>query len=247
MATNAAKPAGMLRMDEVSGTGNLLAVLAEGLATFAFVFLGPAAVVASGIVTDGDLDSGRLLAISFAHGFAILLLVSAFGRISGAHINPAVTFAALVTGKIGMAKAAAYVGAQLLGAVVGAYLLFLAVPAALQGGLGSHGLGAGFSEMQGLLVEVLLTFFLVWVVFAVAMDTKGPGFPIAPIAIGLVVLVDHLVGVPMTGASMNPARTFGPALLTGNWDAHWIYWVGPLLGGAAAGLLYQLLYGRNRE
>ncbi len=230
-----------LKLDEVYESATWRAAGAEYLATLLFVFLGAGAVVTSGIVMGGQLDAARLVAIAVAHGLAIMLLVSATAPISGGHINPAVSFAAWVTGKIGSGKLALYVLAQVAGGVSGAFLLKAVIPNALEGGLGSHGLGNMVGSGAGLLAEVVLTFTLVFVVFATAIDKKGLTH-LAPLAIGFAVLVDHLVGVPLTGASMNPARTFGPAWASGNWDHHWIFWVGPLLGGALAALAYEKLF-----
>lgn len=212
--------------------------LAEGIGTLLFVFLGAGTVVVTGGLLGETLTSARLLAIALAHGLAIALLVAATARISGGHLNPAVTFGALTTGKISVRKAIAYVIAQLAGAIGAALLLQAIIPQALQGSLGAHGLGPGVSVGGGLLTETILTFTLVFVVFATAMDPKGPGH-LAPMAIGLAVLVDHLLGVPLTGASMNPARSFGPALAAGVWANHWIYWAGPLIGAALAAFAYE--------
>ncbi|MBI4608541.1 MAG: MIP family channel protein [Candidatus Rokubacteria bacterium] len=222
------------------------AALAEFIATLLFIFLGAGTVVVTGGLMKEGLTSARLVAIALAHGFAIALLVAATAKLSGGHINPAVTFGALVTGKISLPTAIWYVVAQLVGAVVGAGLLAQVIPAAAQGNLGAHGLGSGVSAGGGLLAEIVLTFALVFVVFATAMDPKGLGH-LAPAAIGLTVLVDHLIGVPVTGASMNPARSFGPALMAGAWDNHWIYWLGPLIGGTLAAVVYEFLFLRRSE
>ncbi len=222
------------------------ASLAEFIATLLFIFLGAGTVVVTGGLMKEGLTSARLVAIALAHGFAIALLVAATAKVSGGHINPAVTFGALITGKINVGKAVMYVVAQLVGAIVGAVLLKLVIPAAAQGNLGAHGLGAGITAGGGLLAEIVLTFALVFVVFATAMDPKGLGH-LAPAAIGMTVLVDHLIGVPVTGASMNPARSFGPALVAGAWNNHWIYWVGPLVGGALAALVYEFFFLRRKE
>ncbi len=220
------------------------ATVAEFIATLLFIFLGAGTVVVTGGLMKEGLTSARLVAIALAHGLAIALLVAATAKISGGHINPAVTFGALVTGKIRPPQAMMYVGAQLAGAVVGAWMLTLVIPAAARGNLGAHGLGAGISAAGGLVAEIVLTFALVFVVFAVAMDPKGLAH-FAPAAIGLTVLVDHLFGVPVTGASMNPARSFGPALVAGAWNSHWIYWIGPLVGGALAAWVYESLFLRR--
>ena len=222
------------------------AVLAEFIATLLFIFLGAGTVVVTGGLLNEGLTSARLVAIALAHGLAIALLVAATAKISGAHINPAVTFGAWITGKIDLTKAVMYVVAQLVGAIVGASLLAAVIPAAARGNLGAHGLGPGVTSGGALLAEIVLTFTLVFVVFATAVDPKGLGH-LAPAAIGLTVLVDHLFGVPVTGASMNPARSFGPALVAGAWSNHWIFWIGPLVGGGLAALVYEFLFLRRKE
>ena len=159
-----------------------------------------------------------------------MLLVSATANISGGHINPAVTLAAMVSKRISIDTGILYILlAQLIGAVIGAMLVAAVIPVAAHGNLGAHGLGMDVTVVGGLITEIILTFILVFVIFATAMDPKGLVW-IAPLAIGVAVLVDHLVGVPITGASMNPARSFGPALVGGTWSFHWIYWVGPAIG-----------------
>ncbi len=215
--------------------------LAEFIATLLFVFLGAGSVVVTGGLPNGDLDAARLVAIALAHGLAIAFLAYATANISGGHINPAVTFAAWLTRKISAARALMFIAAQLGGAVVAALLLLATIPDASHTNMGAHALGPGVSVSMGLLMEIILTFALVFVIFATAVDPGGMG-NMAPLAIGLTVLVDHLIAVPITGASMNPARSFGPALVAGEWSQHWIYWVGPLIGGVGAGLLYQFAF-----
>ncbi len=215
--------------------------LAEFIATLLFVFLGAGSVVVTGGLPNGDLDAARLVAIALAHGLAIAFLAYATANISGGHINPAVTFAAWLTRKISAARALMFMAAQLGGAVIAAFLLLATIPGASDTNMGAHALGPDVSVSMGLLMEIILTFALVFVIFATAVDPGGMA-NLAPLAIGLTVLVDHLIGVPITGASMNPARSFGPALVAGEWSQHWIYWAGPLLGGAGAGLLYQFAF-----
>ena len=137
-----------------------------------------------------------------------------------------------------------YVLAQLLGAAVGAFLLAAAIPAESQGALGGHALNVALRP--GLVIEMVLTFALVFVIFATAVDPKGPAH-LAPFAIGLMVMVDHFIGVPLTGASMNPARSFGPALITAEWADHWVYWVGPIVGAVVAAVLYNQVYIKGRK
>ena len=215
--------------------------LAEFIATLLFVFLGAGSVVVTGGLPNGDLDAARLVAIAMAHGLAIALLAYATANISGGHINPAVTFAAWLTRKISAARALMFIAAQLGGAVIAALLLLATIPDASDTNMGAHALGPDVSVSMGLLMEIILTFALVFVVFATAVDPGGMA-NLAPLAIGLTVLVDHIIAVPITGASMNPARSFGPALVAGEWSQHWIYWIGPLIGGAGVGLLYQFAF-----
>ncbi len=238
--------ASQIGTEDLSSPAAWRAAFAEFIATLLFIFLGAGTVVVTGGVLGDELTSARLVAIALAHGLAIALLVSATANISGGHINPAVTFGAFITGRISLIKGIMYVVAQIAGAVVGALLLAAAIPEAAQGNLGAHGLGPGVTVGGGMIAEIVLTFALVFVVFATAMDPKGLAH-LAPIAIGITVLVDHLFGVPVTGASMNPARSFGPALIAGAWENHWIFWVGPLIGGAVAALVYEFVFLRRNE
>ena len=232
------------------GTGDLTsreshrAALAEYIATLLFVFIGAGTVVTTEIVAGDAMTPARLTAIAVANGLAIAVLVAAIARFSGGHINPAVTIAAAVTGKISITRGGMYIFMQVAGAISGAFLLKAVIPDAQEGMLGAHVLGAVENEAMGYLVEVILTFFLVMVIFAVAIDPRGPGLPLAPFAIGMVVMVDQLMGIPLTGASMNPARTIGPALAAGEWGAHWVYWLGPITGGVLAAAVYQGIFKR---
>lgn len=232
--------------EDLSSPAAWRATGAEFIATLLFIFLGAGTVVVTGGLIQEELTSARLVAIALAHGLTIALLVTATAHVSGGHINPAVTFGAFIAGKISLIKGAMYVVAQLVGAVVGALLLTAIIPPDAQGNLGAHGLGSGITVEGGLITEIILTFALVFVVFATAMDPKGLT-QLAPLAIGFVIVVDHLFGVPVTGAGMNPARSFGPALVGGAWDNHWIYWVGPLIGGALAALVYEFFFLRRKE
>jgi aquaporin TIP len=229
---------------------------AELIATGVFVFLGTGAVVALLNVMGGPpvTDPGFVTGVAIAHGLGILLAVAATAHISGGYINPAVTFAAAMTGKIKVSTALLYIAAQVAGAALAVLLLktVIAAPAEL-GHLGAHSLNTAILDDQvgdgagaGLLVEIALTFALVFVVFATAMDPKGLRH-LAPAAIGLVILADHFVGVPLTGASMNPARSFGPALVGNFWDDHWVYWLGPLIGAGLAALVYEYVFMQREE
>ncbi len=222
------------------------AVAAEFIATGLFVFLGTGTVV---VVQATLIDPGSaLIVIALAHGLAIAMLFAAIAHISGGHINPAVTFAAVMTGKLKVSTGVLYVAAQLIAAVLGVLLLKGIIAGPMEGMLGAHGLSLGILDDQmgdgagaGLLLEAVFTFALVFVIFATAIDPKGNA-ALAPIAIGLVYLVNSLIGIPLTGASMNPARSFGPAIVANVWTDHWVYWLGPLIGAAIAGLVYQFVF-----
>jgi MIP family channel proteins len=173
-------------------------------------------------------------------------MVAAAGHVSGGHFNPAVTLGFVVTGRMPASRGAAYVVAQLAGGVVGAWLLTLGFPAAAREavGLGTPALAPGVSATAGIVIEAVLTFFLVYVVFGTAVDVRGQRAT-AALAIGLVITMDILAAGPLTGGAMNPARAFGPALVAGRWADHLVYWVGPALGAVAAAWTYQWLMERE--
>jgi aquaporin Z len=210
--------------------------VAEFVGSFALTFVGAGAIA----VTLG----GDLVAIALAHGLVIGVMASAVGHISGGHFNPAVTFGFLVARRIDPALAVVYWISQMLGAVFGALLLILVVPDDLTDAvnLGVPALGEGVGGGAGFLLEAILTFFLVWVIFATAADPRGTFKSIAGLAIGFTITLDILIGGPLTGAAMNPGRAFGPQLVGGEWADAWVWYLGPLLGGAAAALLYEWLY-----
>ncbi len=212
--------------------------VAEALATFALVFAGCGAIIAN--AQGGGLGT---VGIALVFGLIIMVMVDATGHLSGAHINPAVTVAFTVTRHFPKTDAIAYVAAQLAGAIAGA-LLLLAVwpdqPANLGTTTPSVGVGSA------LVYETAMTAFLMFVIIAVATDTRAVGAA-AAIAIGGTVGLDALFGGPITGASMNPARSFGPALASGEWSDFWIYIVGPVVGAALGAFAYQLVRGEHPE
>ncbi len=221
---------------------NTKRIIAELIATFTFVFLGVGAV---GAASAANVQFGSaLIWIAIGHGIGITLGIIVFGRISGAHINPAVTFAALIAGRIYWVDAIRYMAAQLFGAIVA--ILLLRVGFGQVENLGVHAISGNINVGQGLVIEIILTFILVFTVFAAAMDKRALAL-FAPFAVGLVVLAEHLVAVPLTGASMNPARSFGPALLSNAWADHWVYWVGPLIGAALAAVAYTIIFGDEND
>jgi len=210
---------------------------AEGLAAFALVFAGCGAIIANAKY-DGALGS---VGISLVFGLIIMVMIYATGHLSGAHINPAVTLAFTLTRHFAPRDAVAYIAAQLAGATAGA-LLLLAVwtgkPARLGATVPSVGSGSAF------VYELVLTAFLMFVIIAVATDTRAVGAA-AAIAIGATVGLDALFGGPVTGASMNPARSLGPALISGTWTSFWIYLAGPIIGATLGALAYQLIRGEH--
>uniref|UniRef100_A0A672H6Y5 Aquaporin-4 n=2 Tax=Salarias fasciatus TaxID=181472 RepID=A0A672H6Y5_SALFA len=217
------------------------AVSGEYLATLIFVLLGLGSTInwAAGEEKPPPAD---LVLISLCFGLSIATMVQCFGHISGGHINPAVTAAMVVTRKLSLAKAVFYVAAQCLGAVTGAGILYLVTPAALRGSLGVTTVKSDISLGHGFLVELLITFELVFTVFATCDPKRTDLGGSAGLAIGFAVAIGHLFGIPFTGASMNPARSFGPAMVMLNFQDHWVYWVGPILGGILAAGLYEYLY-----
>lgn len=214
----------------------LQACLAELIATFTLVFIGAGAVC---------LEASRggigLVGIALAHGLAIFVMVAATAHISGGHINPAVTLGLWVARKISPELAVGYIFSQLLGGVLGAFALKCIYPGFVTEApfLGTP-VVAGITFGQAICVEAILTFLVVFVVFATAVDSRGT--KLAPLAIGMTVTLDILMGGPLTGGAMNPARAFGPAFVTGQWLGNSVYWAGPFLGGIAAAFVYKFAF-----
>ena len=209
---------------------------AEFLGTFALCFVGQGA-----IVMQQAAGTGSLLVVAVAHGLALATMISALGQWSGAHFNPAVTLGFVFTGRMSLTSAITYWVSQLGGAIVASFLLRSVVPgdAGEAVHFGVPLLAAGVSVGQGLLLEFVMTFFLVTAVWGTAVDERGPR--IGGFGIGLAVCMDILVGGPLTGAAMNPARAFGAACASGVWTHHWLYWLAPMAGGVAAARVYRSL------
>jgi aquaporin TIP len=212
---------------------------AEFIGAFTLIFIG-----AGSIVTAEAIHDPSLIGVAIAHGVAIAVMVSALGHISGGHFNPAITFGFLVTRRIKPALAIVYWLAQFGGAALAALLVRDLLPRAASNAvhLGVPALGHGVDAGSGFVFEAILTFFLVWVVFATAVDPRGAFKSIAGLAIGLTITIDILFGGPFTGAAMNPARAFGPQLVGNHWSHGWVWYAGPLLGGVVAAVAYELLY-----
>ncbi|KAK7344095.1 hypothetical protein VNO77_13353 [Canavalia gladiata] len=236
MATNRRYAIG--RLDEANNPDSMRATLAEFLSTCIFVFVGEGSALAlSQIYKDTGTSAGELVVVALAHAFALFAAISATMHVSGGHVNPAVTFGSLLAGKISVLRAVYYWVAQLLGSVVAALLLRLVTNNMRPQGFG---VSVGVGAFHSLILEIALTFGLMYTVYATALDPKrGTVGSISPLAIGLVVGANILVGGPFDGACMNPARAFGPALVGWRWHYHWIFWVGPLIGAALAALLYE--------
>ena len=223
---------------------------AEAVATYCLVFFGPLSVVLSAVAFGTGLSIEAIIMISLGHGSAIGLMVYAFGHVSGAHINPAVTIPMIITKKISPADGAGYIALQIVGAILAALTLAAVLP--VMGALVNYGTQGGPSDliegnvMSALVLEMIFTFFLVTTIFMVAVHKKAAA-GIHGISIGGMVFLLHLVGVPLTGASMNPARTLGPAIVSGFWEFHWIYWVGPIVGGIIAGVIMNYVFVKKAE
>ena len=231
----------------------LSSLLAEFVGSLILVFVG------CGSCMGGDTkeapvqvdDQANTVRIALCFGITVATLAQSIGHVSGCHINPAVTFGLMIGRKVGMIKSLLYIGAQCVGAITGAAILAAVIPLGVRGveGFGVTGLAPSVTPGQGVAIEMLITMVLVIVVFAAAADSvnaatvKGS----APLAIGLSITACHLFAVPFTGSSMNPARSLGPAVIQGKLENHWIYWVGPLLGGFLAALIYQVAFRATSE
>jgi len=213
-------------------------LLAEFIGTFALIFIGAGA---------GALGIGGLVGVAFAHGLVVLGFAYAYGHISGTHINPAVTLGVWAAGKIDAGRAFSYIVFQIVGGIVGALALRWVLGGG-ETGLGVTKLANGpvgdwtitITPLIGVVLEAILTFFLVNAVMNAGISGKAtiPG----GLAIGLTLTFCILMGGPLTGASLNPARSIGPAVATGNFTNLWVYLVGPVLGGVVAGLLYKTVF-----
>ena len=222
-------------------------LIAEFIGTFALIFFGAGAVcVDFHLRSSGGLG---ILAIALAHGLAFAIMVSALGHISGGHFNPAVTIAFWVTRRLSTVDSLAYWSAQLLGATAAAFVLKAVIPedSANNVFLGTPELMRDFPRWSGMALEAVATFFLVLVFFATAVDSRGTFKAIAGFGIGLMITLGIMVAGPFSGAALNPARAFGPAVASGHWLNWGIYWVGPLAGGFIAGLLYDSLFLRGHD
>ncbi len=227
---------------------NPRAWFAEAIATFGLVFFGPLSVILAVVAFGDGLTIESILMIALGHGAVIALMVYAFGHVSGAHINPAVTIPMMITKKISVADGIGYIIFQVIGAIIATLSLMAILPEigkpVLWGGHGGPRELLNHSIMSGFVVEVILTFFLVLVIFMTAVHKKAPK-SVYGAAIGGMVFLLHIVGVPLTGASMNPARSLAPAVATGDaglLEIQWLYWVAPIIGGIIAGVIMNYVF-----
>ena len=229
--------------------------LAELIGTFSLVLFGCGAASISGISTTGPAGIG-LLGISFAFGLAVVVMAYAIGPVSGCHINPAITIAMLVAGKISVSDAITYIIAQFIGATLGAGVLYLIQSGAPgfsmgQWALGSNGWGPGYlgaySTSSAFITEAVLTFLFLLVIFKTTSRLGNSNM--AGLAIGLTLVLIHLVAIPVTGTSVNPARSFGPAIFAGGLALKqlWLFIVAPIVGGVVAALFYKGVFEEKRK
>jgi MIP family channel proteins len=214
------------------------ALLGEFIGTFFFCFAGIAAILGGTPAVGSNIG---LVGIALAHGLALSVAIATFGGVSGAHFNPAVTIGFLTTGRIQPGPAAGYIVAQLAGATAAALICRSVFPEAAiaQANLGIPLPAPWATTGTVVIVEFILTFLLITAIFGTAIDTRGQAVKIGAFGIGLAVTFDILAGGPVTGASMNPARSFGPALVQGFWQWHWAYWVAPIAGAVVGAFVYD--------
>jgi aquaporin Z len=221
--------------------------LAESIGTFWLVFGGCGSAVLAAAFPDVGIG---LLGVSFAFGLTVLTMAYAIGHISGCHLNPAVSLGLVTGGRFKASELLPYTIAQVVGGIAGAAMLYLIAAGkegfSLSGGFASNGYAehspGGYSMVAGLVAELVLTFMFLMIILG-ATDGRAPaGF--APIAIGLGLTLIHLIGIPVTNLSVNPARSTGPAVLVGGWALNqlWLFWVAPLLGAASAGIVYRTVF-----
>lgn len=227
-------------------------ILAELIGTFWLVFGGcGSAVIAAGLPNIGI----GLLGVSFAFGLTVLTMAFAIGPISGCHLNPAVTMGLTIAGRSPIKNLLPYIMAQCVGAIIGAGVLYVIASGqinfSVESGFAANGYGehspGGYSMMSGFLTELTLTFMFLFVILGATSKNASSSF--APIAIGLTLTLIHLVSIPITNTSVNPARSLGPAIFVGGWaiEQLWLFWLSPLLGAALSGTIAKALFSENTK
>jgi len=225
---------------EVRSRSFWIEVLAELLATLLFLFM------VCGTVLPWNNAPPSVIHIAFSHGLSIATLAMAVQHVSGGQLNPAVTISMMVVERVSVLKAVFFIAAQCIGAICGAAIVYAITPRDAVGSLGVTAPANGVTTAQAFVTELILTFILVFVIFA-ATDPgrRMTGYGV-PLAIGICVFICLMHGIPSSGASMNPARSLGPAVVMNSWKDHWIYWIAPIIGGLLATCTYQLLFARKR-
>jgi MIP family channel proteins len=214
--------------------------LAELVGTFILVFGGTAVATAAILSRPTAGAAYDSLAVALAFGLALAAVVAAIGHVSGGHVNPAVTLGMAATGKFAWKSVPVYLGAQLVGAILGALGTWLAFggPGRAEAKLAATYPAQGVGDLQAFLLEILITFILVFVVMSVATDNRAPA-PIAPIAVGFALAVGVFIAGPVTGGAVNPVRALGPMIVAGDLTSAWLYILGPIIGGVLAAFLYD--------
>lgn len=222
---------------------NLAWLIAEFIGTFTLIFIGAGSVCLNEMMHGGV----GLLGIATAHGLAIGVMVTALAQVSGGKFNPAISLGIWAGGKQGILPTLSEIFAQLAGGIVGALFLKWIFPPAIIAAVqaGTPSLGPDITVSAGIFTEAILTFLLVFTVYGAAVDPRGAFKAAGGFAIGSVILFDILMGGGVTGAAMNPARAFGPAVIAGDWTHQYIYWIGPIVGGLLAGFLYSRVMLKN--
>ncbi|KAJ4746919.1 tonoplast intrinsic protein 2 [Rhynchospora pubera] len=227
------------RREEACQLNTIRAAISELVATALYVFAAEGSTLALGKLYGSTSHASGLLLVALAHGFAYSAAVAVSSSLSSGYANPAITFGALLGGRISLIRALFYWSAQLLGSVGASLVLRITT-----GGMRPHGLSLalGVSGWNALLLEAVTSFGLMYAIYATSIDPRrGTGSAIAPVAAGFFVSANTIAGGPFDGAAMNPARVFGPALVGWRWGNHWVYWIGPFLGSGFAGLIYECL------
>lgn len=217
-------------------------LIGELLATFIFMFfaIGSVSVAISFNSVINELD---LIIIALGAGLGVFISMSSFKNISEAHLNPAVTISMLISSKMNLLQSTIYIIAQLLGSIIAVAFLYYFVWFSLGKGVGVHSIALEINLFDGLIIETILTFILVFSILVTKKNNKT----FLPFTVSLIVIMGQLIAVPLTGGSMNPARSFGPALVSWEWTNHWIYWCGPIFGGIIATSIYMLVFGSEEE
>ncbi len=221
---------------------NIKIFYGELLATFIFVFFTVGSVCVTSYL-DLSLSGIGLFIMSTGQGIGVFLGISSLKKISESHLNPVVTISMLLTGKISLITSLIYIFAQIIGSLIAVFLLYNYLWLNLETGMGLHTISPEISLIDGLLIEIIITFILVITILLTIQNNKD----IAPLTISLVVFMCGIVAMPLTGASMNPARSLAPALLSGEWINHWIYWGGPIIGSVIGTVIYIILFGIKKE